>query len=208
MSPVRYNNKLVLNQTIKDRLSNRMNIISELTRSIRALEKIKEFAKLIPEVRVNFAYAIENPKQVKDVAAVDGRITVVDKHPKASGKIKYGASDHLARILIEIAKYDKCIRSAINFKFSKEIMSAVQKFSNKNSLIIGKIDRKNEPRRTQSKDGESIQWKVKYMYEICNSKIPRIFYENEGWGKEPLFVVTGITPNQVLQTIKSILKEF
>lgn len=185
-----------------------MSIISELTKSIRALEKIKEFAKLMPEVRVNFAYAKENPKQVKDVAAVDGRITVVNGKPKAAGKIKHGASDHLARILIGIARYDKNIHSAINFKFSKEIMSAVQKFCNKNSLTIGKIDRRKEPKRIQSKDGKSIQWKVKYMYQTYDHKIPQIFYENEGWGKEPLFVVVGLNPDEVSQTIKNILKEF
>jgi hydroxymethylpyrimidine/phosphomethylpyrimidine kinase len=183
-----------------------MNIIYQLRKAVSELEKIKAFSSLMPEVRVNFVYAKENPKKVSDVVAVDGRITVVNGYPKASGNIKYGASDHLARILIEIAKYDKNIRASINFKFSTDIFITIRKYCRKNSLIIGKIDRKQEPKRTQIKDGESIAWKVAYMYKTHN-RIPKIFYENEGWGKEPLFVVVGKDPQEVLETVKGIIRE-
>ena len=184
-----------------------MNIIYQLRETVNELEKIKEFSSLIPEVRVNFAYAKEKPKVIEDIAAVDGRITVVNGFPKACGEIKFGASDHLARILIAIAKYNKETKAAINFKFSKDIFNTVRKYCRKNNLIIGEIDRKQEPKRTQIKDGKSIQWKMRYLYRTCHNQIPKIFYENEGWGKEPLFVVVGKDPKEVLEIVKGILHE-
>lgn len=184
-----------------------MKELAELNKAVKDLEKIKKASELMPEVRMNFAYAKNNSKKIEDVAAIDGRITVVNGKLKTAGKVKFGASDHLARLLIEIAKYNKTIRSAVNFKFSKEIISAVQRFCNKNNLIVGKIDRKKEPMRTQIKDGKSIQWKVKYLYKTNHNHIPIIFYENEGWGKEPLFVVVGETPSQVLKIVKGIIRE-
>ncbi|MEO0083748.1 MAG: thiamine-phosphate synthase family protein [candidate division WOR-3 bacterium] len=178
-----------------------------LTKAVRELEKLKKFTLLMPEVRVNFAYAKINPKTVRDVAAVDGRITVVNRMPKAAGKIKFGASDHLARILIEISRYDKSIRSAINFKFSREIYNRITKYCKKTGLAIGLIDRKKEPNRAQIKEGASIPWKVKFLYKTNREQIPTIFYENEGWGKEPLFVLVAKNPNEVLEIMKEILAE-
>lgn len=184
-----------------------MNEFTALTKAVKELENIKKFSLLMPEVRVNFAYAKKNPHKVTDVFAVDGRITVVDRKPKAAGKIKLGASDHLARILIEISQYDKDIRSALNFKYSPTILKAVKSYAQKRNLTIGEIDRKKEPQRIQKEDGQSILWKVKYLYETCGHKIPFIFYENEALGKEALFVLVGKNPNQILAMVKGILAE-
>lgn len=183
-----------------------MKEIAELKKAVKALEKIKNFSLLMPEVRVNFAYAKKNPRQIEDVAAVDGRITVVNGMPKAAGKIRFGASDHLARLLIEVAKYDEELRTAINFKYSKEILKWVEDYCRKKGIPLGKIDRKKEPKNIQQEDRKSMEWKVKTLYQSSQNSIPRIFYETAGWGKEPLFVLLGRNPKEVLATIKEILE--
>jgi len=182
-----------------------MKVIDTLKKAVKELEKEKKFIFLIPEVRTNFVFAKKDFRDVSDVAGVEGRITIVNKRPFASGKIKFGASDHLARLLLAIKKYTPEYFSAINFKFDQKILKAVKRVAKEKKLRIGVIDRRLEPKRIQKEEKMSIPWKVDYLYKKYK-KIPQIFYETAGWGKEPLFVVLGKTPEEVVFLIKDILK--
>jgi predicted fused transcriptional regulator/phosphomethylpyrimidine kinase len=71
-------------------------VLGNLVTAVHMLENCPEFTSLIPEVRVNLAYALPNAKITEDVAAVEGRITAVHGHPSAAGMPAWGASDHLA----------------------------------------------------------------------------------------------------------------
>jgi hydroxymethylpyrimidine/phosphomethylpyrimidine kinase len=182
-----------------------MKVLNELRKAVKKLVKERKFIFLIPEVRSNFVFAKKNFRNIKDVAGVEGRITIVDKRPFFSGKIKFGASDHLARLLLAIKSYAPEYRSAINFKFDSRIFKAVKIAAKKEKIRIGAINRKLEPKRIQKEEGMSIPWKVKYLYKKYK-KIPQIFYETAGWGKEPLFVVLGRRPEEIVLIIKEILK--
>lgn len=77
-------------------------VLGCLLQALHKLEKSSPFAKLIPEVRVNLAYALPNAETPEDVAGIEGRITVVNGQPKASGSPQFGASDHMARAILQI----------------------------------------------------------------------------------------------------------
>lgn len=182
-----------------------MKVTRELEKAVNKLKKERKFIYLIPEVRVNFVYGNKNMKSIKNIAGIDGRITVVNNKPYPAGKVKFGASDHLARLLLEVKKYTKKYFSAINFKFDKEILKIVKKVAQKRKIKLGVIERKKEPKNIQSEDKKSIPWKVAYLYKKYK-EIPQIFYETAGWGKEPLFVILGENPKEIVLIIKEILK--
>lgn len=76
-------------------------ILGNLVRAVHILEASGAFALLMPEVRVNIVYAIENASKIEDVVAIDGRITLIKGRVKASGYSRFSASDHMARLIIE-----------------------------------------------------------------------------------------------------------
>ena len=41
-----------------------------------------------------------------------------------------------------------------------------------------------------------MPWKIQTLVRQAKG-VPKIFYEGEGWGKEPLFVVVGSTASEV-----------
>jgi hydroxymethylpyrimidine/phosphomethylpyrimidine kinase len=179
-------------------------VLEELKEAVRILQKCKQCSFLMPEVRMNLVYALPNPKTINDVAAIDGRITVVKGGLKPAGDAVFGASDHMARLMIEIARYNPKIRAGINFKYDDKILTYINQCCTKKKCKLGRIDRTKEPASVKEEDGMSIPWKVKTLVENNEEKVPTIFYESEGWGKEPLFVLVGEDPVSVVEQLLEI----
>jgi len=165
-------------------------VLGNLAAAVAQLEACPEFAALIPEVRVNLVYAPPHAKTPQEVAAIEGRITVVRGMPRASGMPRLGASDHLARRVIEVRKYAPEINAAINFKCDKVVIEVVREYCAERGLLFGWLDRADEPPEVAERDGSSMPWKVSRLVAKYGA-VPRLFYEGEGWGKEPLFLALG-----------------
>jgi len=165
-------------------------VLGNLISAVNMLQGCPEFTALIPEVRVNLVYALPDAKTRQEVAAVDGRITAVGDLPHASGMPAWGASDHLARRILEVRKYDAEINAAINFKCDEAIIEVVRKYCSERGLVFGWLDRSQEPEDVRKRDGASMPWKVGRLFAKYGA-IPRLFYEQEDWGKESLFLALG-----------------
>jgi thiamine-phosphate diphosphorylase len=181
--------------------------LGEICLAVSELQKCKDFARLMPEVRVNIVYALPGATSSKQVAAVDGRITVVNLYPHASGLPRWGVSDHMARLVIEARKYNINVNAGINFKCDERIIGVVKQYSEKKGLKYGWIDRTKEPDSAAVIDGQSIPWKVEYLVSQYGA-VPDLFYEGDGWGKEPLFFALGIDALSVAKTAVEIAGEY
>ncbi|MHA1409381.1 MAG: thiamine-phosphate synthase family protein [Candidatus Odinarchaeia archaeon] len=182
-------------------------VLGRLIESVILIENSPEFSFLIPEVRVNLVFSLSNAKSKDDVAAVDGRITVVNNLPRASGLPKFGVSDHMARAILEIKKYEPEIRAGINFRYNQVISGIVDAYASEKSLFVGCIDRVKEPEDSAKGKVKSMPWKIKYLKDKYG-EIPRFFYETAGWGKEPLFVIVGEDPVKITKDALEIAKRY
>lgn len=182
-------------------------ILGSVVTALNRLENCPDFALLMPEVRVNLVYALPDAKGPGDVAAIGGRITVVHGLPRASGLPSFGASDHMARLIIETRKYDQGVNAGINFRCDSSIIAVVEQYCSAGNITCGRIDRKQEPDEIREKDGSSMPWKISQLYGSYGC-IPRIFYEDEGWGKEPLHVILGKEATEVADIAIEIAELF
>jgi len=182
-------------------------ILGNLVVAVTMLEDCPEFALLIPEVRVNLVCALPGAKTRQDVAAVEGRITAVRGRPHASGLPAFGASDHMARLIIEARKYDPAINAGINFKCDKTIIEVVKEYCLTKGLLFGWIDRTKEPLEVIERDGASMPWKIGELVRNSGG-LPRLFYEGDGWGKEPLFVALGSDAVEVTTMAMEIARRY
>ena len=181
--------------------------MGEVCIAVGDLQKCKDFSLLMPEVRVNIVYALPWAKTGKEVAAIDGRITVVGGYPHASGLPRWGASDHMARLVIEARKHNQEINAGINFKCDEKIIAVVKAYAARKGLKYGWIDRTTEPDSAAVVDGQSIPWKIKYLLKNYKG-VPDLFYEGDGWGKEPLFFALGANALAVVKTAKEIAADY
>jgi len=70
------------------------------------------------------------------------------------------------------------------------------------------IDRSLEPKEFSSVEGKSMPWKIKTLVEMCGGKVPKVFYEGPGLGKEPLTVLLGKDAVEVAIEVVEISKMY
>ena len=175
--------------------------IENLKKAIEIIQNSEEFAAFIPEVRSNIVMAKENAKDVNDVAGIPGRITVVHGKPRAFVEPEFGVSSHMARLVLSTMKYDSSKRSAMNIKYSPQIIGICEKLG----LKVSFYDRKDEPEDVRQVEGGTIPWGVETAIKRIGD-IPDIIYHQGAWGKEPSITLIGTSAVDVAKTAVCIAK--
>jgi hydroxymethylpyrimidine/phosphomethylpyrimidine kinase len=150
----------------------------------------------IPEVGMNFAYALPNAKTLNDICAIDGRISKHKERPSICGTLDFGASKHVASIILAAMSYDTTMRSAVNIRYSQKTVNLCKNIG----FTLGSFDRKNEPPDAPS----TMEWGTKYVITELD-RIPDIIYDTGSVGKEPMIRVLGKNPEEVLLKLRKIV---
>lgn len=173
---------------------------SEKARILASLEKIRSGiedmlrVELIPEVGSNLGFSLPEPRTERDVAAFSGRIVREGTKAKVIGCAKFGASKHVARVIIAASKYDNSVKSAMNIKFNMRNLNACTKAG----LSMSSFSRKEEP------DGvSSMSWGTERAIQAFGS-VPDIIWDEGGHGKEPMIRILGKDPDDVLMKLGKI----
>ena len=145
---------------------------------------------LIPEVGMNIVYALPDARDPSEVAGVEGRIVRLRDRIQPVGEVAFGASDHIARIVLTSMRFDPVVRSAANIRFSEEVVSALRD----QVPDVASFDRLNEPEGVKSMD-----WGVA---SCCSEgEVPDVIYDHGSIGKEPMIRILGEDPVEVAHNI-------
>ena len=180
-------------------VKNRETIHTELTHAINKFVEIKNIYKGIPECQTNFVFSKKNPKSIKDILGVSGRIVKTGNTVTVAGDLSYGGSKHVATALITINKKFPDVRSAINLKYNKETISKLRK----ERLLVSSYDRNTEPKNVKTKEGSSIEWGIKYAIKNLKEP-PDIIYHKGDFGKEPMIIIFAKTPALIIEKISKL----
>jgi hydroxymethylpyrimidine kinase/phosphomethylpyrimidine kinase len=173
----------------------RYSVIQELKRAFEALEQ-GAVGHLIPEVSSNLGYALPGAEGMEDVAAFPGRIVRLKNTIASLKDPEFGASQHVAKIILTVMHFDPEYCSVMNIKYSKEILSRLKQ----KGFLIGQFDRRKEPKRVKEKEGSSLEWGVQEVLGKMK-KIPDFIYDEGGVGKEPMIRVLGRNPQEVVNKV-------
>ncbi len=174
-------------------------IEEELSNAINHFVAIKEIHKLIPEVQTNFVYSRSSPESISDILGIEGRIVKVGISAVVAGTLKYGGSRHVANAVLEVAKKFPATRSAVNIRYDKK---TIEKAKSKKLRIV-RYDRALESRDTKNIEGKTISWGIRTAIANLKSS-PDIVYHTGDVGKEPMILLFGKTPKDVLAKIVRI----
>jgi len=166
-------------------------MLEELDAAGRKLELLMD-SGLIPEVGTNLGYAVLGALEQEEVAAFEGRIVRVGAAARKVGCARFGASKHVARIVLAASLHDPEKRAALNIKFSDENLAACKEAR----LSISTFDRADEP-----KGVSSMTWGVHKAIEDFG-EVPDVIYDRGGVGKEPMIRLLGDSPEDILSKLR------
>jgi hydroxymethylpyrimidine/phosphomethylpyrimidine kinase len=152
-------------------------------------------SQFIPEVGMNFVYALPNAKTRNEVCAIEGRITRYKDRVLLCGTLDFGASKHVAAIVLAAMSLDTAMRSALNIRYTQKTLHLCTDLG----LTLGSFDRKIEPANAPS----TMEWGTKHAITTAGY-IPDIISDTGAVGKEPMIRILGKNPQDVLAKIKKI----
>jgi hydroxymethylpyrimidine kinase/phosphomethylpyrimidine kinase len=171
----------------------RPEILTEVETAVEALESILD-SRLLPEVGSNIGYCVDGALEAEDVAALTGRIVRVGSRAKAIGCARFGASKHVARIVLAAHAMDAGTRCAMNIKYSPKAVRACRAAR----LAVASFDRSKEP-----EGASSMTWGVSHAIERRGG-VPDVIFDKGGHGKEPMIRILGKDPHDVVRKLRSI----
>jgi hydroxymethylpyrimidine kinase / phosphomethylpyrimidine kinase / thiamine-phosphate diphosphorylase len=174
-------------------------VMKELRIAIEKIEAFENFGKLIPETQSNIAFALPDARELDHIAAIKGRfVKIGERVTTASSMIEFGASKHIGSAILAYMTVNRLMRSAINIKYDEKIRKIIKSIFN-----VSNYDRMKEPGHIMKKEGMSIFWGIKCA--LAKSPEAEIIYHKGALGKEPMCIIFGSNPVEVVNKIRILL---
>ena len=180
----------------------RLKVINQIKEVYNYISNIKKFAQLIPEVRLNISCSLPQAKDKSEVAGIEGRITIINDYPKASGEIKFGVSDHTARLILAAKKFDNSINFVMNLKYHPDWISLIR---NNTTLKLREIIREKQPKEIKEQEFSTMQWLIKESVNELG-KIPDIIWDKGSIGKEAIIRVFAKDSKEMINKLQNIIE--
>jgi len=156
---------------------------------------------LVPEVQSNLGYALPFAETFQDVAAFPGRLVRLGKKIVSVSAPAFGASKHIATIILTTMRHDAGFRSAMNIRFSEGLIQQCTALGWK----VCSFDRREEPQAIKEKEGSSLEWGTERVLSK-ETEIPDIIFDRGDVGKEPMIRVLGRNPEEVVEKVLKLQK--
>jgi hydroxymethylpyrimidine kinase/phosphomethylpyrimidine kinase len=174
-------------------------VLEELRLAMERLEGAP-LGELIPEVRSNLGYALPGAVDKGDVAAFPGRITQIGKKVMACKNPAFGASNHIAKVILAAMRHDPGMRSAMNIRFGEDVLEACRRAG----FLLASFDRKEEPQDVKEMEGSTLEWGTHKAISSLG-RVPDAIYDMGEVGKEPMIRILGRTPMEVVEKVISLI---
>jgi predicted fused transcriptional regulator/phosphomethylpyrimidine kinase/predicted transcriptional regulator len=118
----------------------RRGVLGEMRCAVSQLESTPEFYEMVPQVFSNIVMGIEGAKGTADVAGIPGRIVKIRGKVKALMDPEFGASSHLAKLLLVIMGRNPRYRALVNIRYDKGVLESIKKLNLKITVLRRETD--------------------------------------------------------------------
>ncbi len=169
-------------------------VLEDVSEAAKMIEGHSEFLPYIAEVGTQVAMALPYASTKRHVAAVEGRIVKFGERARAVGCARFGASDHVARIILTAMKHDPLKRAALNLRYDQDLLEVFTKLRR----VVSSFDRRLEPPEVKVKEGGTLAWGVEEAIKAAG-KVPDVVSDLGEVGKEPMIRVLGSSAMDVVE---------
>lgn len=165
-------------------------VLVDLRVALRRLQLVEGFVDWIPHVGSNLAQAREGAEGLWDVAALPGRINTVGGQPRVSTEPAFGASRHVATVVLAVTDVHPPLRSALNVAYREDLLGRADRAG----LEAVRFDPSYEARRERVRD---------LLQE--RDEAPALLYHEGDFGIEPVAYLLGEDALDVARRAEELL---
>ncbi|MCK5202371.1 MAG: bifunctional hydroxymethylpyrimidine kinase/phosphomethylpyrimidine kinase, partial [Desulfobacterales bacterium] len=176
-------------------LTEREAVLTELKNSLEFLSRHK-VGRLVPEVRSNIGYALPGAARYDEIAAFPGRISQIGNDVFAYKEPAFGASRHIARVILAATRHKPHLKAAMNIRYSQATLDTCKKIE----LQMAFFDRRQEPKDVKEREGSTLEWGTDQAL-LRFEGTPDLIYDEGEVGKEPMIRILGRNPMEVAEKI-------
>ena len=168
----------------------REKVIENIDNAVSELIQIPGFISMVPKIGTNIVYALPHALSVIEVAGLRERICQISKIKKVE-VIEFGASLHMAAVVLEAMKKDPSLRAAINLRGGEDIVMGFEEIG-VDPIIL-----------PQGGTNDVCPVVSKLMK---SGRIHQAYYHPGGPGIEPTTTIIGRTPRELVEIVSELIR--
>jgi len=168
----------------------------------KLVNELKELpiAGLLPEIQANIAYAEGNPTGLHEIVGIPGRLVRFGKSCDTVALPAYGATRHIAKVLLTCKRKDPLVTTVIDICYTPELVEKLKK----SGYSAGSFSRADEPKNIREIEGSTLEWGTRKAIEELNF-VPDFIYDEGGMGKEPVIRLITHKPEEITKMLQRLL---
>lgn len=159
----------------------------------------QDVSALVPEVGMNVVGATPYAEETGETAAVEGRITRTLTGVNPNRGVRFGASSHVARFLLEAREFQPDLRFGVNCRFDAEVERALDALNGS----VTAYDRDDEPPEVKDSEGTTMQWAARQVFGGDES--PVVVVDRGEVGKEAMTKIIAPTAETLAGRVQTVL---
>ncbi len=174
----------------------RYDVLGELQAAAGRLIR-EDISPLIPEVMSNLGYALPYAEGPEHVAAFPGRLLKTPQGVLAPAPPAFGASRHIAALILTAQKTRPVLRAAMNIRY----VEGIDQIAALLHLRLARFDRAQEPPEVKAREGGTLAWGVASVMEALQpwEQPPDLIGDPGEVGKEAMLRILGENPGRVVE---------
>ncbi|WP_435075631.1 thiamine-phosphate synthase family protein [Halorubrum sp. HHNYT27] len=174
-----------------ERLAAERETLTDVRTAARILATAPGMATYVPNVGTNVGSALPGANDVSEVAAIPGRIYAVDGSVEIPANPEFGASRHVATVVLAAMAQDDGLRGAVNIATDGALLSTARA----RGLDPMEFDAEYDDRNQRLLDRFASR-----------DVVPRVIYHSGAFGIEPITYVLGETAEDAARLAVSLLE--
>lgn len=183
---------------MNSKAAQRLEALNDLQVAAKRLSKLN-CVEFVPEVQMNMGYAVADAKGIEDVAAFPARIGRRSDSIYFREDPEFGASSHVARLILTYIRYYPHMRACVNIRYDEAILSKAKE----HDMHVVFFDRKKEPSKVRGAEGKSLDYLVDIILRRVTAP-PDIIYDKGDIGKEPIIRLFARNPLELIKKMEMI----
>lgn len=182
------------------REAEKVRVLQDVEEAAGMIEGCRELLPYIAEVGTQVAMATRYAYSRGHVAAVEGRIVKAGDAVKIVGPARFGASTHMANLILKVMEYNPEVRAALNLHYDPRLVEAFRE----GGFTVSSFDRSLEPDEVKAVEGRSLVWGAEEAVKSAG-KVPDVIYDLGEVGKEPMIRVLGTSATGAVKKVMAAL---